>query len=313
MTTPRDAEGRFANAHAPPRVRKRFGILRWMRNRRPAPWPKWINDPTQPSPTVGDGLSVTFINHASFYVRIGGLGVLLDPIWSQRCSPLPGLGPKRVRPPGQPLSALPGVDLVLVSHCHYDHLDLPTLRQIRRRWRPRAITSLGTARHLAKAGLHSAEELDWWQTTHHGPLSITYVPAQHFSARTLWDRNVALWGGFVLQAGGQSLYFAGDSGWCPHFAEIGARFPNLDVALLPIGAYAPRAIMQTQHMDPEEAVRAHLALGAKRSIGMHYGTFFGLTDEPISEPETRLAVARSLHGVAADAFITLPFGATLTL
>ena len=222
-------------------------------------------------------------------------------------------GPPRVRAPGQALDALPGVDLLLVSHNHYDHLDLPTLRAVRRRWDPPAATGLRNARHLAKAGIRGARELDWWEEARFGPLRVTYVPAQHFSARTPWDRNRSLWGGFVVEAEGACVYFAGDSGWCPHFAEIGARFPRIDLALLPIGAYEPRWFMRTQHMDPEEAVRAHLALGARRSVGMHFGTFAGLTDESIGAPEAALATAREKHGVPQERFRTLPFGATLEL
>lgn len=312
MSAPRNPDGRFRNA-----VTRSGGgaswraVWEWRRHRRPEPWPEWIEDPPQPPPGRGDGLSVTFIGHASFYVQIGGRALLLDPIWSVRCSPLPGLGPKRVRAPGQPLEALPGVDLLLVSHCHYDHLDLPTLRQVRRRWQPVAVTGSGNARHLAKAGLRSAHELDWWQAVQVEGLTITYVPAQHFSARTFWDRNRALWGGFVIQGGGRTLYFAGDSGWCDHFAEIAARFPRIDCALLPIGAYEPRDFMRFQHMNPEEAVRAHLALRARQSIGMHHGTFAGLTDEAIEAPLHALAAAREQHGVTERAFVTLPFGATL--
>jgi len=183
---------------------------------------------------------------------------------------------------------------------------------VRRRWNPPTATGLGNARHLAKAGIRGARELDWWEEARFGPLRVTYVPAQHFSARTPWDRNRSLWGGFVVEAeDGASVYFAADSGWCPYFAEIGARFPRLDLALLPIGAYEPRWFMRTQHMDPEEAVQAHLAVGARRSLGMHFGTFAGLTDEAIGAPLEALAAAKALHGVPAEAFTTLPFGGTL--
>jgi L-ascorbate metabolism protein UlaG (beta-lactamase superfamily) len=312
-----DAKG-FHNPHDRT-VRTLADVWRWRRTSTPAPWPAWIEDPPQPAPVPpGPGrIAVTFIGHASFLLQIGGRCVLLDPVWSPRASPLPFAGPKRVRAPGQPLTALPGCDLLLVSHNHYDHLDLPTLRQVRRRWQPPAVTGLGNARHLAKAGIHGARELDWWQAVAiPGPgsaLRVTYVPAQHFSARTPWDRNRSLWGGFVLEGGGATVYFAADSGWCPHFAEIGRRFPRIDLALLPIGAYAPRFFMRTQHMDPEEAVQAHRTLGARRSVGMHFGTFAGLTDEPIEEPEARLAAALATQGVAAEAFVTLPFGATLEM
>jgi len=296
-------------------VRTLGDVLRWRWNAAPAPWPRWIgNAPQPPVPRPAAGrIGATFIGHASFLLQIGGRRVLLDPVWSMRASPLRFAGPRRVRAPGQPLATLPTIDLLLVSHNHYDHLDLPTLREVRRRWRPPAVTGLDNARHLAKAGIHGARELDWWDGVEMAGLRITYVPAQHFSARTPWDRNRSLWGGFVIEAADACVYFAGDSGWCPHFAEIGARFPRIDLALLPIGAYAPRWFMRTQHMDPAEAVMAHRALGARRSLGMHFGTFFGLTDEPIDEPERLLAEACVAQGVAPGDFTALEFGATLVV
>ncbi|WP_043337819.1 MBL fold metallo-hydrolase [Belnapia moabensis] len=304
----------FHNVHD--RTVKSFrDVLRWRRESTPVPWPRWIEDaPQRPPPRLPEGrIGVTFIGHASFLIQLGGRCVLVDPVWSMRASPLAFAGPKRVRAPGQALEALPGCDLLLVSHNHYDHLDLPTLRRVRRRWGPPSVTGLENARHLAKAGIRGTSELDWWQSVEVAGLRVTYVPAQHFSARTLFDRNRSLWGGFVIEAEGAVVYFAGDSGWCPHFAEIAARFPRIDLALIPIGAYEPRFFMRTQHMDPGEAVRAHLALGARRSVGMHFGTFAGLTDEAIEGPEAWLAEARAAAGVAAEAFGTLPFGGSLDL
>ena len=242
-------------------------------------------------------------------MQLGGVAVLTDPVWSERCSPLPFIGPRRVRPPGQSLAALPGVDLLLVSHNHYDHMDLPTLRQVRSRWAPAVVTGLGNARHLAKAGITSAVELDWWQTTELAGARVTYVPAQHFSSRGLFDRNRSLWGGFVVEAGGATVYFAADSGYCPYFAEIARRFPRIDLALLPIGAYEPRWFMRQHHMNPEEAVRAHQTLRPSRSLAMHFGTF-QLTDEPIDAPATALAEALAQAGIAEDAFSVPGFGET---
>jgi L-ascorbate metabolism protein UlaG (beta-lactamase superfamily) len=309
---------RFHNVHD--RTEKTLrDVWRWRRTATSAPWPAWVEDPPQPPPTrLGPGrIAATFIGHASFLVQLGGRCVLLDPVWSARASPLRFAGPRRVRRPGQALADLPGADLLLVSHNHYDHLDLATLRAVRRHWAPPAATGLGNARHLAKAGVHAARELDWWESVELAGLRVTYVPAQHFSARTPWDRSRSLWGGFVIEApgegGGGCIYFAADSGWSPHFAEIAARFPRIDLALLPIGAYAPRSFMRTQHIDPEEAVAAHKVLRPRRSIGMHFGTFAGLTDEAIDAPERWLAEARARQGVAAEDFSILPFGATLEM
>jgi L-ascorbate metabolism protein UlaG (beta-lactamase superfamily) len=301
---------RFFNPHAPQR-KTTEEFRRWRRTRRRQPWPRQVADPPHPPPVrVGaDRIAATFIGHSTFLLQLGGVCILTDPIWSQRCSPVSFAGPRRARPPGQPLHALPAVDLLLVSHNHYDHMDLPTLRRVRRRWAPPVVTGLGNARHLAKAGLRDAVELDWWQSTEQAGVRVTYVPAQHFSARGLYDRNRCLWGGFVIEAGGATVYFAGDSGYAPHFAEIGRRFPRIDLALLPIGAYEPRWFMRQQHVDPEEAVRAHGVLRPQRSLGMHFGTF-QLTDEAIDAPIHDLATARAAARLPPDAFDVPGFGET---
>ncbi len=301
---------RFFNPHAPlPRTVAE--VRRWRRTRQRLPWPDRVEDPIQPPPrrAAHDKIAATFIGHSTFLVQIGGIRVLTDPIWSERCSPVSFAGPRRARAPGQSLDALPGVDLLLVSHNHYDHMDLPTLRQVKKRWTPHVVTGLRNARHLAKANIHGATELDWWQCVELGGARVTYVPAQHFSSRTLRDRDRSLWGGFVVEAGGAVVYFAGDSGYCPHFREIGRRFPRIDLALLPIGAYEPRWFMRRNHVAPEEAVRAHLDLGARRSIGMHFGTF-QLTDEAIDAPLVALREARDAAGVTEAEFDVLAFGET---
>jgi L-ascorbate metabolism protein UlaG (beta-lactamase superfamily) len=301
---------RFFNPHAP-LGRTMEEVRRWRRERRKEPWPERVEDPPLPPPgrAAHDQISATFIGHSTFVVQIGGVRVLTDPIWSERCSPVRFAGPRRVRAPGQSLDALPGVDLILVSHNHYDHMDLPTLRQVRTRWAPRVATGLGNARHLAKANLRSAVELDWWQSIELAGARVTYVPAQHFSSRGLHDRDRCLWGGFVVEAAGACVYFAGDSGYSPHFAEIGHRFPRIDLALLPIGAYEPRWFMRQNHVDPSEAVRAHLDLRPRRSLGMHFGTF-QLTDEAIDAPVLALQEARARAGVADSDFDVLAFGET---
>jgi L-ascorbate metabolism protein UlaG (beta-lactamase superfamily) len=196
---------------------------------------------------------------------------------------------------------------VLLSHNHYDHLDLPSLRAIVARDDPAFVVPLGTGRTLAKVGTRRITELDWWESHDVGGLSITATPARHFSARTPFDRNRALWSGFLLSGGPMPVLFAGDSGDGPHWRQIRDRLGAPGLALLPIGAYAPRFLMGAIHMTPEEAVAAHLALRAERSIGMHFGTF-QLTDEQIDEPVRRLAEAVRQAGLDPGAFITLGSG-----
>ena len=275
------------------------------------PWPRSapiVENPPPPARVQGSTIRLTFIGHSSFLLQTEGVNLLLDPVWSQRAGPA-GIGPRRVTAPGLAIGDLPTIDAVLLSHNHYDHMDLPTLRQVQARWAPAVATGLGNARHLAKAGIRTAAELDWWQAAELAGAQVTYVPAQHFSSRTLRDRNRSLWGGFIIEAGGAVVYFAGDSGYAPHFAEIGQRFPRIDLALLPIGAYEPRWFMRQQHVNPEEAVRAHLDLGARRSLGMHFGTF-QLTDEPIDAPVSALREALARAGLGETDFAVLGFGET---
>ncbi len=292
-------------------------ILRWRLGGTRSRWPDRITDPAPAgSPTAApppSGVTLTFIGHATFLLRTGPLTILTDPIFSERCSPVAWVGPKRARPPGRRLDELPPIDLVLISHNHYDHLDLPSLRAVVARDNPAFVTPLGNRRHLAEAGAEAGAgmviELDWWQAHRIGETVITATPARHFSARTPFDGNRALWSGFMIEQPGQRTLFAGDSGAGPHWREIADRLGQPDLALLPVGAYAPRSLMAAVHMDPEEAVAAHQALGAHRSVGMHFATF-QLTDEPIDEPEARLAAAVARAGLHRDSFVTLGFGET---
>ncbi len=286
-------------------------LLRWrLRNQR-SEWPRHAPnaDYAPPPPAAAAGTAaITFINHATFLIRLPGAVVLTDPIFSERCSPVSWAGPKRARPPGIALADLPRPDIVLISHNHYDHMDLPSLRELRRRHAPLFVTMLGNARTLAGVGI-VATELDWWQEVTLGAVGLTATPARHFSARTPFDRNRALWGGFMIRAGAAQILFAGDSGAGPHWHDIRMRLGAPDLALLPIGAYEPRWFMASVHMDPAEAVEAHLALGAWRSLGMHFGTF-QLTDEAIDAPLHALAAAREAAHLDPDAFTTLGFGET---
>ncbi len=318
----RDRDGRFHNPvwltgedrPAGPQGSRLLALLRWRLGRTRIPWPARIVDPQPPGdpreqPGPGQ-VSVTFIGHSSFLIRLPGLTILTDPVFSERASPVSWAGPRRVRAPGRTLGQLPRPDLLLLSHNHYDHLDLPSLRALHRQGGPRVITPLGNAVHVRKAGRFEVEELDWWQATSlaaPAATRVTALPARHFSSRTLRDTGRSLWAGFMVESGGVRLLFAGDSGDGAHWQRIRDRLGAPDLALLPIGAYAPRTLMRRVHMDPAEAVRAHRTLGARQSVGMHFGTF-QLTDEAIDAPERALAEACRGQQVAAASFVTLGFG-----
>lgn len=317
------AEGHIPPVEVPPEAqpgrqkRRRGGlisILKWRFREDHQPWPQLPPDPLPSGdphrlPPPG-AASVTFIGHSSFLIRLPNLTILTDPVFSERCSPVSWAGPKRARPPGRRFHDLPKIDLLLLSHNHYDHMDFPSLRAIRRRDDPAVVTPLGNARHLAKVGLHRVTELDWWGSTQLADgTGVTVTPARHFSARSLWDRGHSLWGGFMVNVGQHRLFFAGDSGHGTHWAEIGARLGSPDLALIPIGAYDPRHIMAAVHVNPAEAVAAHIAMGARQSIGMHFGTF-KLTDEAIDAPPRAMAAARAAAGLPDNTFVTLGFGET---
>jgi N-acyl-phosphatidylethanolamine-hydrolysing phospholipase D len=264
-----------------------------------------------------DELTVTWVGHSSFLLQIGGANVLTDPIWSAHASPIPFLGPRRWVRPGIDADALPPIDIVLVSHNHYDHLDVPTVRRLTSRW-PDAqwVAPLGLASFLKRRGIARVVELDWWETTRVGALEVGATPAQHFSARGPGDRNRTLWCGFALHARGRRALFAGDTGHHPEFARIAERFGPFDAVLLPIGAYEPRWFMRPVHMNPEDAVSAYTELlaGAPTAraplcIPMHWGTF-RLTDEPMTEPPERLRRAWEGAGLPAAELVILRHGET---
>jgi L-ascorbate metabolism protein UlaG (beta-lactamase superfamily) len=301
----------FFNPGSRPSSRGLLQVLRWRMSGTRIAWTRPPADPAYaPPPLVVEPgrVAISFINHASFLIRLPGAVLLTDPIFSLRCSPVSWSGPTRVRPPGIALADLPRPDVVLLSHNHYDHMDLPSLRALQRRYAPRFVTTLGNAAALARQGIN-ASELDWWQEAAHGVLRITATPARHFAARTPFDRNRTLWAGFMIRSPHGRILFAGDSAAGTHWAEIAARLGAPDVALLPIGAYEPRWLMAESHMNPAEAVEAHGALGAHRSVGMHFGTF-QLTDEAIDAPLQALAEARQAAGIGSDAFTTHGFGET---
>jgi N-acyl-phosphatidylethanolamine-hydrolysing phospholipase D len=260
-------------------------------------------------------MRLTWIGHATFLVQAGPLNVLTDPVWSATVSPIPGLGPRRLAPPGLPLEALPPVDAVLLSHDHYDHLDAATVRRLAR-GHPDAvwIAPLGYRAWLARRGVRRTLELDWWQATSlgdSGAVTVTALPAQHWTRRSPLDEGGRLWASFALETPAARVYFGGDSGYCPAFAEIGRRLGRFDAVLLPIGAYEPRWFMRAAHMNPEEAVRAWIDLGASgRLVAMHWGTFV-LTDEPVLEPPARLRDAWRAAGLPDAQLSILRHGETL--
>jgi L-ascorbate metabolism protein UlaG (beta-lactamase superfamily) len=269
-------------------------LVRWLLNRKPGPWRKWIDavpGPIPPDRVTGGAIRPTFIGHSSALIQMDAINILCDPIWSNRASPLSWAGPKRHRAPGIPLDQLPKIDLVLQSHDHYDHFDVPTLRRIASQWKPNFAVPLGVATRLISKKLATDSqiaELDWWQSAQFSDsVRITAVPALHFSGRGLRDRNKTLWCGYVIETPSGTVLFAGDTAYGPHFAEIRTRFPKIRLAFLPLGAYRPEWFMGPVHISPADAVRAHKELGASTSIGIHFGTF-RLADDGEEEPITEL-------------------------
>ena len=311
---------------APTRSRSTGEFLRWQRERRELdiPAPKIDLAVVPPDLPFIQGnrkqFAVTYIGHATVLVQLGGVNVLTDPHFSQRAFPVQFAGPRRWQPPGVALSDLPHIDVVLISHNHYDHLDKDSVVALNRQagGAPLFVVPLGIDRWMKEVGIDNVKAMDWWQGHTVNGVTITFVPAQHWSRRTLADRNQTLWGGFVGQtakageAGGRSFYFAGDTGYGPDFAEIGRRFDGIDLALIPVGAYEPRWFMADQHVNPDEAILIHRDIKARRSVGIHWGTFL-LTDEPLDQPLSDLTVARVKAGIDARDFLTLRHGQTLNL
>src|SRR3954469_16617529 len=256
-----------------------------------APWPARIDVPPHRPPALDGAAAVaTFIGHATFLIQTPAGNIITDPVFAERAGPFSVVGPRRVRPPAVRFADLPPIAAVLLSHNHYDHCDRRALAALARRFDPIVVTPLGNGRLVRASGIRRVVELDWWDHTGAAPVPITATPARHFSARTPFDRNRALWAGFVLTAGGRRIYFAGDSGDTSYFREFPLRVGPVDLALLPIGAYEPRWFMQPIHMNPAEAVQAHLDLGGPASIGTQFGTF-QLTTEGIDDPVRRLELA----------------------
>ena len=307
---PRHFDGRrFYNPNAP-QARGFLDALRWKLTSRPEPSPRFIADVARSIPPLkveGRQTRITLVNHSTMLVQGSGFNLLTDPIWSERASPLSWIGPQRRRNPGVRIEDVPPIDAVLVSHNHFDHLDLATLRQLAIRGRSAFIVAAHGARLLRSQQIEPVHELDWGESVTISGFRIHCVPALHFSARGIFDRNKTLWCGYLIEYPERLVYFAGDTGFGNHFAQICEKFGSPNLALLPIGAYEPRWFMSPVHMSPEQAVKAHDILGAKISIAIHHGTF-QLGDDAIDTPKKRLLACRR-----DDSFLILNNGQFATV
>lgn len=334
----------FQNNYLEFQPRGLLDLLKWRRDasRDDLPRPPRLPTPTVPADTAfiqanaraGSATSpqamqpaITWIGHATMLAQFGGLNIITDPVFSERVSPLSFIGPKRHVAPGLTLAQLPHIDLVLISHNHYDHLDDASVRALATQagGPPLFIVPLGIKAWLADRGITNAVELDWWQShsvgTQGGPVEVVLTPVQHWSGRGLNDRLKTLWGGYAVFAPDLHLFFTGDTGYSQDFKDIGARFASrhtpekgggFDVALIAVGAYEPRWFMTSQHVNPAEAVQIHLDVNAKRSVGIHWGTF-ELTDESLDQPPIDLADTRRAKGLADGDFFVMAIGETRKL
>jgi L-ascorbate metabolism protein UlaG (beta-lactamase superfamily) len=291
-------------------------VLRWQfgRDRQRQAWPEWAPSPHADTPPVrvaGDKVRLSFVGHASWLIQTAGLNILIDPVWSARVSPFGFAGPKRVNDPGIAFDALPPIDVALVSHGHYDHLDLATLSRLAAKFSPRTITPLGNDVTMRSADdAIKTEPFDWHDRVELGiGVAVTLVPTRHWSARGLFDRNKALWASFVLETPAGKIYIVCDSGYGEgtHFRRVGQRYGPLRLAILPIGAYEPRWFMQDQHMNPSDAIKALADCGAEQALAHHHGTF-QLTDEAIDAPMAGLHAALDEAKISRERFGVLKPG-----
>lgn len=283
----------FLNPDKKPSQKSFLEVLKWRFHSKKKPWPKEkVRDNLYPdleSSVSENGYRVTYVNHATVLVQFSGVSILTDPVLLETIAPFGII--RRYRDPGIKIQDLPLIDFVLISHNHYDHLDLPTIKELGKKHHTTYLMPLGVKRYFPRESLktHQFAEMDWWQEYIKNDLRITFVPAQHWSKRGFFDTNKSLWGGFVIQYGDRTLFFAGDTGFGSHFNLISQKFHKIDLAMLPIGAYEPRWFMKEAHMNPEDAVEAALILNASMAMGIHFGTF-NFSDERIDDPEKDLAL-----------------------
>ncbi len=294
-----------------PSMKSFSDLMKWRFSEGKEDWPESRPSPFKDKPparVAGTALRVAHVGHASLLYQTAGLNILVDPVWSERASPVPFAGPKRVNPPGIAFEDLPPVDVVLVTHNHYDHLDVDTLARLWSAHRPRIVTPLGNDAIMQRAidGIQ-AEVYDWGAKVDLGKgVSVHFEPSLHWSARGLFDRREALWAAFMIETGAGTIVHVGDTGYGDGalFEEWAKRHPRVRLAVLPIGAYEPRWFMKDQHINPDEAVRIAKTLRAQTALGHHWGTF-RLTDEGIDRPVEALAEARRAHGFAERRFMPL--------
>jgi N-acyl-phosphatidylethanolamine-hydrolysing phospholipase D len=332
---PHHTEKGFKNNYSGPVSKSFFDFLKWQIRRIANDLPP---APQTPTPVVPADLAfissnakagtnmqpaVTWIGHASTLVQASGLNVLTDPVFSQRASMFNSVGPIRTQAPGLSLEQLPKIDVVLISHNHFDHLDINSVIALAKQagGSPQFIVPLGVKPWMENLGISKVHEMDWWESFMVGKVEFMLTPVQHWSARGITDRSHTLWGGWAVFGPDFQWYFTGDTGYTHDFIDTKARFSarqtqaqggGFDLALIAVGAYEPRWFMQEQHINPAEAIQIHQELGAKRSMGVHWGTF-NLTDEPLDQPPKDLAIARKAAHLEEDAFFLLAVGETRKL
>jgi L-ascorbate metabolism protein UlaG (beta-lactamase superfamily) len=312
--SPQFREGQFSNP-TPTEKPDFFQVANLILFGRNGKWPEERLRPTH-TPAFANGIpagevEVTFVGHSTFLLRFRGLHVLTDPVWSERVGPWSWAGPLRARDPGIAWAELPKIDVVLVSHDHYDHLDVPTLKRLTERDAPLIVAPLGVGDYLRKSGIERVVELDWWQTHSIGPdARVVLTPAQHNSGRWGVDADRRLWGSFWITAEKTSVYFAGDTAYSPHFQEIRKKLGAPDLALIPIGAYLPQKMMDRFHLNPAQAAQAFLDLGARSGLAAHFGAF-QISNEDFDAPGKDLEKARVALGILPDRFRVPSEGETL--
>lgn len=290
-------------------------VIKWATNRNRQPWRTLTNvkPGLKPASKVVEGIKITFVNHSTFLIQVAGLNILTDPIWSDRTSPVQFAGPKRVRPPGILFEDLPHIHYVLVSHNHYDHLDVTTMKKLIKHHDPEIFTPLGVAKFVEKLGSVKVIDLDWWnewEMVHE--LRIASVPAQHFSGRGTYDRDATLWCGYIIMHGEHNIYFVGDTGYGDFFKDIKKVYGSMKVSLIPIGAYLPNWFMSPIHISPEEAVKVHKDVQSETSVAMHFGTF-PLADDGQEQPAKDLKIAIQKAELDETSFKVMREGESIVL